>query len=177
MFIGLFSFELVTPSPSIYFYPVYWFVLYCYPMFDSLVVFIVILTAWFWLPFRVLADYSLAFRLGTVLLLITWLMTTVCCLTLISACRIKSPIFFTLCIWVPHSLSLPFTVYNSPESIYPWRPCWLLCFHLVFHLTQVNCCVKCSRFVLCIYILYLQVLMNFQIWWRMFHSIYINNRH
>ena len=98
MFIGLFSFEFVAPSPSIYFA-----LCIVYVWFSC--VFIVILTSWFWLSFRVLADNSLAFRLGTVCYLITWLMTPVCSLTPISVCHIKSLIFFTLCIWVPHSLS------------------------------------------------------------------------
>ena len=75
---------------------------------------VLLVTLCFWLPFRVPANYSSALCLGTVLLyLITWLMTPACFFTLISACPIKSPHFCTLCIWVPHLLSLPFTVYNK----------------------------------------------------------------
>ena len=109
MFIGLFSFEFVVPSPSIYFtLCIYvWFSCCGYCYIDFLVLTLV------------LADNSPAFHLCTVIYLITWLMTTVCLLTPISACRIKSLIFFTLCIWVPHSLSLPITIYNTfPFSIH-----------------------------------------------------------
>ena len=36
---------------------------------------------------------------------------------LISACHIKSPILFALCIWVHHSLSLTITVHNTRQRI------------------------------------------------------------
>ena len=74
----------------------------------------------FGLPFCVLTTHSLAFCLGTVLYLISWLMTPVCSLTPISACHIKYLIFFTLCIWVPHLLSLPITIYNT--ELFAWLP-------------------------------------------------------
>ena len=96
MFVRLFGLWLLS---QYLFYLVYCCVLLC-------------LWLWLWLSgfglsFHVLADNSLAFRLGTVCYLMTWLMTPVSLLTSISACCIKPLIFCTLCIWVPHSLSLP----------------------------------------------------------------------
>ena len=102
MFVSLFSFEFVAPPPSI------WFTLCIVYVWSSCCGYCNI-DVLFLTPISCLADNSLAFCLCTMIYMITWLMTSVCLLTTISVCPIKS-IFFTLCIWVP--LSLPITIRN-----------------------------------------------------------------
>ena len=101
----------VTPPPHIYFFLcIVWFSCCVYRYIDVLVL----------TPISCLADNSLAFCLCTVIYMITWLLTSVCLLTTISVCPIKS-IFFTLCIWVPHSLSLPSTIHNNNVVCMKWK--------------------------------------------------------
>ena len=95
--------------------------MYC--LFDSLVVFMVILTFWFWTLLS--CSRRQIFSLRSWYCVSSDYLAYDPCLFIDFNFHITY-IFVTLCIWVPHSLSLPITEYNQVGETITFSCCFII---------------------------------------------------